>query len=102
MSSAAPTGAAAPTGSPIDDELYGRLAEMAATRHTRTGHSDATLQAGAEHVLVHEARLLDDRHFEEWMARFTDDGIYWVPVDLDGDPRTPVSYYLDDKRRTSD
>lgn len=27
-----------------------------------------------------EARLLDDRRYEEWNALFTDDGIYWVPL----------------------
>lgn len=30
--------------------------------------------------VVHEARLLDERRFEEWNALFTDDGMYWVPL----------------------
>ena len=30
--------------------------------------------------VVHEARLLDARRFEEWNALFTDDGYYWVPL----------------------
>ena len=34
-----------------------------------------------EEYLFHEARLLDERRFEEWMALFTDDGIYWVPTE---------------------
>ena len=31
-------------------------------------------------LVVREARLLDDRRYEEWNALFADDGIYWVPL----------------------
>ena len=27
-----------------------------------------------------EARLLDEKRYEEWNALFSDDGIYWVPL----------------------
>ena len=30
--------------------------------------------------IVREARLLDEKRFEEWLALFTDDGHYWVPL----------------------
>jgi 3-phenylpropionate/cinnamic acid dioxygenase small subunit len=30
--------------------------------------------------VVREARLLDERRFEEWNALFTDDAFYWVPL----------------------
>ena len=33
-----------------------------------------------EEFLYHEADLLDQRRFEEWMALFTEDGFYWVPA----------------------
>lgn len=33
-----------------------------------------------EQFLYREARLLDDRRFEEWLALFTDDVRYWMPV----------------------
>jgi len=29
--------------------------------------------------LVHEARLLDERLFHEWLDLFTDDVVYWMP-----------------------
>lgn len=29
---------------------------------------------------VHEARLLDEKRYDEWNALFTDDGLYWVPL----------------------
>lgn len=33
-----------------------------------------------EAFLIREARLLDERRFEEWLALFAADGIYWVPA----------------------
>ena len=30
--------------------------------------------------VVREARLLDEKRYDEWNALFTDDGIYWVPL----------------------
>ena len=28
----------------------------------------------------HEARLIDEKRYDEWYALFTDDGYYWVPA----------------------
>ena len=30
--------------------------------------------------VAHEARLLDERRHDEWLALFADDGRYWVPL----------------------
>jgi 3-phenylpropionate/cinnamic acid dioxygenase small subunit len=30
--------------------------------------------------VVHEARLLDAKRFDEWSALFTDDAWYWIPL----------------------
>ncbi len=30
--------------------------------------------------VVREARLLDEKRYDEWNALFTDDGLYWVPL----------------------
>ena len=30
--------------------------------------------------IFHEARLLDERRWDEWLALFTEDGRYWVPL----------------------
>lgn len=44
--------------------------------------SQATLtRAEAEDLLIHEARLLDERRLDEWNALFTEDGVYWIPLD---------------------
>lgn len=31
-------------------------------------------------LLFLEARLLDERRYEEWNELFTEDGIYWIPI----------------------
>lgn len=31
-------------------------------------------------LIAHEAQLLDGRRLDEWLALFTDDGRYWVPL----------------------
>jgi 3-phenylpropionate/cinnamic acid dioxygenase small subunit len=30
--------------------------------------------------VVREARLLDEKRFDEWLTLFTEDGYYWVPL----------------------
>lgn len=30
--------------------------------------------------VVREARLLDEKRYDEWNGLFTDDGVYWVPL----------------------
>ncbi len=37
-------------------------------------------QIAAADFIAHEAALLDDGRFDEWLALFTDDGRYWVPL----------------------
>lgn len=33
-----------------------------------------------QEFVAHEARLIDERRFDEWLALFADDGRYWVPL----------------------
>lgn len=48
--------------------------------------------------VVHEARLLDARRFEEWNRLFTDDGFYWVPLTPgQEDPMNHTSHLYEDK-----
>jgi len=52
-----------------------------------------------EAFLLHEARLLDDGKFDDWLALFTADAWYWVPSELDqADPFETVSLIYDDRR----
>ncbi len=99
---AAPVPVEAGAVSVVDDALYQRLAEMAAARADEMGPGHPELRPAAEQALYHEARLLDDRRYRAWLDRFTPDCVYWVPLDLSGDPREQVSYLLDDRRRMAD
>ena len=31
--------------------------------------------------VLHEVRLLDDQRFDDWLALFTEDGRYWMPLE---------------------
>jgi 3-phenylpropionate/cinnamic acid dioxygenase small subunit len=55
-------------------------------------------RAEVEAFLVHEARLLDERRFREWMELFVDDGTYWVPaVPNQESPLDQASLFYDDR-----
>ena len=52
-----------------------------------------------ELFLIHEARLLDERRFREWMNLFTEDGSYWVPaVPNQQSPFNQASLFYDDRQ----
>ena len=51
-----------------------------------------------EQFLYHEARLLDSERFEDWLALFTDDATYWVPLERgQKDPYETSSIIHDDR-----
>ena len=51
-----------------------------------------------EEFLYHEARLLDTQRLEEWLALFTDDATYWLPLERDQkDPVGTSSIVYDDR-----
>ena len=53
-----------------------------------------------ESLLYREARLLDERRFDEWLDLFTEDAIYWVPAGGEPpDPKRYVSLIYDDRVR---
>ena len=48
--------------------------------------------------VVREARLLDDRRYDDWNALFTDDAYYWVPLVPDqADGLNHTSHLYEDK-----
>ena len=46
---------------------------------TKIRSSTDTLK-DVEQFLYRQADILDERRWEEWLALFTDDGIYWMPA----------------------
>ena len=55
-------------------------------------------RAPFELFLIHEAQLLDQRRFRDWMALFSEDGTYWVPAVPDQEsPFDQASLFYDDR-----
>ncbi|GAB2972218.1 aromatic-ring-hydroxylating dioxygenase subunit beta [Nocardioides montaniterrae] len=53
-----------------------------------------------EQFLFKEARLADTNDYDGWEALWTDDALYWVPVDGEGEhPRANVSIIFDNRSR---
>ena len=49
----------------------------------------------AEDLLYHEAALLDQRKLEAWLTLFTEDGVYWIPLDDSAPAGTAASIVHD-------
>lgn len=61
------------------------------------GTSRATRDRIAEFLFL-EARLLDERRFEDWIELFTEDGYYWAPARHDQEnPHDEASLFFDDR-----
>ncbi|HEY6993707.1 MAG TPA: aromatic-ring-hydroxylating dioxygenase subunit beta, partial [Xanthobacteraceae bacterium] len=60
--------------------------------------ASGTDRAPIEAFLIHEARLLDERRFREWMELFAEDGTYWLPAAPDQEsPLDQASLFYDDR-----
>ena len=72
---------------------------MSATS-TRRAPAHATVAQGEiERFLYQEARLLDQGRLDEWLALFTEDLTYWVPLEANqADPLNTVSIIYNDRR----
>ncbi len=55
--------------------------------------------AAVETFVVHEARLLDEARYADWLALFTAEAWYWVPSQPEqASPHDTVSLIYDDRR----
>src|SRR5579875_307360 len=56
----------------------------------------ADLLREVEAFLIHEARLMDEHRYDDWMALWEDELLYWVPCNEDEiDPSRHVSLIYD-------
>ena len=59
-------------------------------------HADTAAVAA---FVQHEARLLDDRDYEAWLALYEEDARYWAPVSPEqGPPGDGLAHFNDDKQ----
>lgn len=57
----------------------------------------------AEAFLYREAAFCDEGQYDAWAALWTDDGVYWVPANVDDyDPRKHLSIVYDDRAQIQD
>ena len=87
----------------VDDEFYAELTRFAESFAADWPVPEPAVLAQVTHLLVHEARLVDEGQLEAWLDLFTEDCLYWVPiVPGGGDPTREVSHAFDDRRRLTD
>ena len=54
--------------------------------------------AAAIQLVYHEARLLDEKRFDEWYALYAEDALYWMPLTRDQPPGAAhTSLFYEDK-----
>src|ERR1700722_18730090 len=71
----------------------------ARSRTTRLPAGQSLDLERCEQFLLHEARLLDDGKFDDWLALVTAEDWYWVPSEPgQADPVETVSLIYDDRR----
>ena len=100
---ALPSTADGESGAYVNDARYARL--LALWQQAAGPQVDGTLPADGEvaQLLYREARLLDERRYDEWLAQYTAQCMLWVPAQPEPvDPRMATGIYLDDRRRLGD
>jgi benzoate/toluate 1,2-dioxygenase beta subunit len=88
----------------VNDELYRELIENF-TDWQDEAHAvtDAGVRDAFRHLLEREARYLDQLRYDDWLAMYCAECIYWVPsTPKAGDPRREISVMFDDRRRLED
>jgi benzoate/toluate 1,2-dioxygenase beta subunit len=88
----------------VDDAYYAALAaDFADWQRDELAVSDPALRDRCQALLYREARLLDEGRFEDWLALYAPECLYWVPATPHGgDPRREVAIAFDDRRRLED
>ena len=88
----------------VDDALYRELiSNFSDWQDDTSSISDVAVRDEFRRLLEREARLLDQLRYEDWLAMYTRECVYWVPsTPTAGDPRREVSVMFDDRRRLED
>lgn len=88
----------------VNDALYRALMESFANwQDDARVVTDVAARDELRRLLEREARLLDQLRYEDWLAMYASECIYWVPSTPNaGDPRREISVMFDDRRRLED
>jgi benzoate/toluate 1,2-dioxygenase beta subunit len=85
----------------VDEGFYEDLVTGFAS-WPQTPLADIQTRESCRMLLEREARLLDQGRFEDWLALYAAECIYWIPATPGGDPRREVAVAFDDRRRLED
>lgn len=84
----------------VDDAFYRDLAAGFADWQREDRRIVDPLLLERCRALLHlEARLLDEGRFEDWLALFADECLFWVPGSPGGDPKREIAVAFDDRRQ---
>jgi benzoate/toluate 1,2-dioxygenase beta subunit len=88
----------------VTDALYrGLMENFSGWQRDEAAVADAAVRDSFRMLLEREARLLDQLRYEDWLALFARECVYWVPATPNaGDPRREVAVTFDDRRRLED
>lgn len=86
----------------LDDAYYDALIAWRDDAPSYDKVADADVVASSAALLHHEARLLDNRRFRDWLDLYAQDCVYWLPAEPLADPRFAVTVAFDDRRRLED
>ena len=84
----------------VDDAFYRDLAaEFADWRREDRRVGEPALLESCRSLLHLEARLLDEGRFEDWLALFAEECLFWIPGSPGGDPQREIAVAFDDRRQ---
>ena len=88
----------------VSDALYRELvADFTDWQDDARAITDPAVRDEFRRLLEREARLLDQFRYEDWLAMYAAECVYWVPSTPNaGDPRREIAVMFDDRRRLED
>ena len=92
----------------VTDALYaGLIEQFNGWQRDDRAITDLAVRDACRQILEREARLLDQRRFDDWIGLYVRECIYWVPGTVQGtpgagDPRREITVTFDDRRRLED
>jgi 3-phenylpropionate/cinnamic acid dioxygenase small subunit len=88
----------------VTDALYRELIEsFSGWQDDARAVTDVAVRDEFRRLLEREARFLDQLRYDDWLAMYAAECVYWVPsTPQGGDPRREIAIMFDDRRRLED